>query len=410
MLPTLQDAKDGVQAFGYNLGLAKSRPRLPRYSFDEKMEYWALIWGLVVMSITGFMLWNPISVTKLLPGVIIPAAKAAHGGEAVLAVLAIIIWHFYNVHLRHWNWAMVTGKLTRKEMEEEHPRELEAIEQGQAVLESDNTVIRKRQRVYFPVASVLAVVMLFGIYRLTSLEKTAITTLPPAEQQLAIYAPQTPTPMPTSLPTPTSAPQAASPTPSGLQSGTPAASLAWDNGIGQILKDKCGTCHGAMGGLSLATYADALKGGTNGEVIVAKQPDNSNLVKVQKAGGHPGQLSSDELSKIIAWIAAGAPEKAGAASSGGAAPTPVPALTWATGIDQLFRDRCTGCHGSLGGFSAASYSDVMKGSAQGPAIIAKDADNSPLVKLQAAGGHPGQFSPDELAIIKAWIAAGALEK
>ena len=309
MLPGLQDAKDGIQAFGYNLGLAKTRPRLPRYSFDEKLEYWALIWGLIVMSITGFMLWNPISLSKILPGVFVPAAKAAHGGEAVLAVLAIVIWHFYNVHLRHWNWAMVTGKLSRKEMEEEHPRELDAIEQGQAELESDTAVIKKRQRIYFPVASVLAVVMLFGIYRLTNLESTAITTLPPAEQQIAIYQPQTPTPIPTAAPAPTSAPQAATSTPSSQAGGTGAASLTWNSGIGQILVDKCGSCHGSMGGLSLATYADAMKGGTNGLVIVARQPENSNLVKIQTAGGHPGLLTSDELAKVIAWIAAGALEK-----------------------------------------------------------------------------------------------------
>ena len=69
------------------------------------------------------------------------------------------------------------------------------------------------------------------------------------------------------------------------------------------------SCHGTSGGLSLATYADAMKGGDNGMVIVAKQPENSNLVKSQTSGGHPGQLTSAELEKIRAWILAGAPEK-----------------------------------------------------------------------------------------------------
>ena len=50
-----------------------------------------------VMGITGFMMWNPITATKYLPGEFVPAAKAAHGGEAVLAVLAILIWHMYGV-------------------------------------------------------------------------------------------------------------------------------------------------------------------------------------------------------------------------------------------------------------------------------------------------------------------------
>ncbi len=65
-----------------------------------------------------------------MPGEIIPAAKAAHGGEAILAVLAIIIWHFYHVHLRHFNKSMFTGKMSEKEMAHEHPAELAEIQAG----------------------------------------------------------------------------------------------------------------------------------------------------------------------------------------------------------------------------------------------------------------------------------------
>jgi cytochrome b subunit of formate dehydrogenase len=52
-----------------------------RYNFGEKVEYWAVIRGTVVMVLTGFMLWNPIATTSLLPGAFIPAAKAARGGR-----------------------------------------------------------------------------------------------------------------------------------------------------------------------------------------------------------------------------------------------------------------------------------------------------------------------------------------
>src|SRR4026208_1220392 len=87
MLPSLQDIKDGWQALMYNIGLAKSFPQMGRYTFEEKMEYWTFVWGTAVMVITGFMMWNPLATVKILPGEVIPAAKAAHGGEAVLAVL-----------------------------------------------------------------------------------------------------------------------------------------------------------------------------------------------------------------------------------------------------------------------------------------------------------------------------------
>jgi len=73
------------------------------------------------------MLWNPIFTAKYLPGVIIPAAKMAHGWEAVLAIAAIILWHFYTVHIRSWNWSMIKGHMTQEQMEEEHILELEDI-------------------------------------------------------------------------------------------------------------------------------------------------------------------------------------------------------------------------------------------------------------------------------------------
>ncbi len=132
MLPGLRDAIDALDAVRFNLGLAKDRPQLPRYSFEEKVEYWAMIWGTIVMGLTGFMLWNPVVTTKLLPGEIIPAAKAAHGGEAVLAVLAILVWHFYNVHIKTFNKSMFTGKLTQHQMEHEHGGELTQLVAGKA--------------------------------------------------------------------------------------------------------------------------------------------------------------------------------------------------------------------------------------------------------------------------------------
>ena len=109
MLPTQGDVKNALQALLYNFGLAKSRPQEGRYTYDEKVEYWAFVWGTVVMVITGFMMWNPLATTRLLPGEFIPAAKTAHGGEAMLAVLAIILWHLYNVLVRSRNKSMLTA-------------------------------------------------------------------------------------------------------------------------------------------------------------------------------------------------------------------------------------------------------------------------------------------------------------
>lgn len=179
MLPTLQDAKDGLQALLYNIGFAKTYPQMGRYTFEEKMEYWAFVWGAFVMGATGFMMWNPITATQYLPGEFVPAAKAAHGNEAVLAVLAIIIWHMYGVHIKRFNKAMFTGNQTEAEMLHEHPLELADIKAGIADRRPDAATLRKRQMIYYPIAAVLTLGMLGGIYGFINAEETSLTTIPP---------------------------------------------------------------------------------------------------------------------------------------------------------------------------------------------------------------------------------------
>ena len=177
MLPRFQDVVDGLQAVRYNLGLAKERPRTDRYTWEEKVEYWSLLWGTVVMIGTGFMLWNPIATARFLPGQWIPAAQVVHGAEAVLAILAVLVWHFYSVHLRSFNRAMFTGRMTEHEMEHEHPLELARIRAGAKAPAADPVALARRQKVFLPVAGVVAALLLAGIFWFVTFEQTAITTL-----------------------------------------------------------------------------------------------------------------------------------------------------------------------------------------------------------------------------------------
>ncbi|HXY42044.1 MAG TPA: cytochrome b/b6 domain-containing protein [Vicinamibacteria bacterium] len=178
MLPGYRDLLDALQAVRYNLGLAKRRPRMDRFTWEEKVEYWSLVWGTIVMIATGFMLWNPVATARFLPGQFIPAAQVVHGGEALLAVLAVLVWHFYSVHLRHLNRSMFTGDMSEHEMEEEHPLELERIRSGLEPSAAPEEIAR-RQRVFLPLAGVVALALLAGIYWFVTFEQTAITTLPP---------------------------------------------------------------------------------------------------------------------------------------------------------------------------------------------------------------------------------------
>jgi formate dehydrogenase gamma subunit len=180
MLPRYKDVVDALQAVRYNLGLAKERPRTDRYTWEEKVEYWSLVWGTIVMIATGFMLWNPVATARFLPGQWVPAAQVVHGGEALLAILAVLVWHFYSVHLRHFNRAMFTGKMTEEEMAHEHPLELERIKAGAARPAPDPVTLARRQRIFLPVAGLVAALLLAGIYWFVTFEQTAIATLPPA--------------------------------------------------------------------------------------------------------------------------------------------------------------------------------------------------------------------------------------
>lgn len=174
-----QDMKDALQALFYNLGIAKSPPKMGRYTFDEKFEYWAFVWGYTVMAITGFLMWNPVISFKILPGELFPAARAAHGGEAVLAVLAIIVWHMYHVRVKRVNNSMFTGMISEEAMEEEHPLELEEIKAGRADHTPDAATLRKRLMVFYPLAAVFTVIMLFGAYQYVTIEHTAVDVVPP---------------------------------------------------------------------------------------------------------------------------------------------------------------------------------------------------------------------------------------
>src|SRR3989304_4694713 len=64
MLLELADIRAGLDWLKYNLGLGKSRPVGGRYTFAEEVEYWALVWGTVLMAVTGVMLWDPIATAK----------------------------------------------------------------------------------------------------------------------------------------------------------------------------------------------------------------------------------------------------------------------------------------------------------------------------------------------------------
>ncbi len=142
MIPAKKDVNDFVQQVRFNLHVAPEPPRMGRYTFAEKIEFLALVWGTVLMVGTGLMLLYPVRWSSLVPGEVILAAKAAHGGEAILAFLSILTWHVYFVHIRHWNKSIFNGRLDAESYAEEHDLELEKIRAGEIPAPSPVTAPR----------------------------------------------------------------------------------------------------------------------------------------------------------------------------------------------------------------------------------------------------------------------------
>lgn len=132
-LPVKKDISDFKGSMLYLLNKRPDKPRFGRFSYIEKMEYWAVVWGTVIMGATGFILWFKDFFFKYISNTGMDVATAIHYYEAILASLAILVWHFYFIFLNPdvypMNKAWISGLLTKEEMEKEHPLELEKIEE-----------------------------------------------------------------------------------------------------------------------------------------------------------------------------------------------------------------------------------------------------------------------------------------
>lgn len=128
----LSDFGEVMQSLRYMAGLTDERPRYDRFNYIEKAEYWALVWGTIVMGATGLILWFQDGFAK----VIFDVSETVHFYEAWLAFLAIVVWHFYyvifNPDVYPMNFTWLTGRVSEADMEHEHPRELERIREAEA--------------------------------------------------------------------------------------------------------------------------------------------------------------------------------------------------------------------------------------------------------------------------------------
>ena len=95
--PKMRDVREVIQNMKFHLGASDRPAAFAKYDYPAKAEYWALVWGTVIMAVTGLMLWFPVLTTSFLPGWTLKLAEIIHLFEAWLATLAIIIFHFFYV-------------------------------------------------------------------------------------------------------------------------------------------------------------------------------------------------------------------------------------------------------------------------------------------------------------------------
>jgi len=131
MLPAIRDAWDIVDTLKYYLGWSEQKPQYARFHYGEKFEYLALVWGMFVMGATGLALWFKVEMGRFAPHWIIDIATAIHFYEAVLATLAIVVWHFYEVifdpDVYPMNWSWYDGRMSIEHYVDEHGADTETV-------------------------------------------------------------------------------------------------------------------------------------------------------------------------------------------------------------------------------------------------------------------------------------------
>lgn len=135
--PRPRDLFDVWKTMLYYLGLSDRKPMYGRFTYGEKAEYWALVWGTGLMGLTGIMLWAKVWVGDLFARWWVDVATAVHYYEAILATLAILVWHFYQVifdpDVYPMNGAWWDGKMPLDHYKHEHGLDSETIAEAESV-------------------------------------------------------------------------------------------------------------------------------------------------------------------------------------------------------------------------------------------------------------------------------------
>jgi cytochrome b subunit of formate dehydrogenase len=135
IIPLPKDIFDVIKNFMYFFGLSREKAKFGKYSYAQKFDYWAVFWGMFIIGSSGYALAFPMQVSYLIPefttGWIWELLGLMHSDEALLAIVFILFWHFYNEHLKPevfpMSWIWITGKISTEKLKHHHPLEYELL-------------------------------------------------------------------------------------------------------------------------------------------------------------------------------------------------------------------------------------------------------------------------------------------
>ena len=170
MIPSKKDISDLWQHLLFCLGLRSIDTPFDRYTYKEKFEYWAVAWGLFSMVTTGLIINFTNLSSHFLPRSFIDAFQAAHSGEAMLAILTIIIWHWFNVLFHPVVFPMskvwLNGKISIEEMAAFHPLEMSRLDLKVVNEQNINQIVKSKLAILaLMLVYILVFILVFLIFK-----------------------------------------------------------------------------------------------------------------------------------------------------------------------------------------------------------------------------------------------------
>jgi cytochrome b subunit of formate dehydrogenase len=171
MIPQLRDLVDFLNMLRWFLYLGP-RPRLDRWTYFEKFDYFAVFWGVPILGGSGLLLWFPGFFSQFLPGQLFNVATVIHSEEALLATGFIFTFHFYHNHLRLENFPMdtsiFTGKLSLERLKDERPAEYERLvaenRLDEVLTDAPPTEVRRNSKLFGFIALTIGLLLIVAIF------------------------------------------------------------------------------------------------------------------------------------------------------------------------------------------------------------------------------------------------------